>query len=205
MKKGVAPSMPQNAGPVRPTASTRLKPHHVRSFALAGAVVGVVVLPIAAAQATPSQNNDSQSGGTAQSAAAGQPSADAQSPSPVAQAVASEFCGTATTESRPGGTIRAQACVDQSGGTALARLYAANTTGTAQVAALNLTRADGGVVQVQCVVAAGDTSAQCATSPVPVGTGSGAFDAIAELVGQNAPVSAGLIHIESGLVAPAGQ
>jgi hypothetical protein len=201
--------MPQNAGPVRPAQSTRLKPHHVRSFALAGAVVGVVVLPIAAAQATPSQSHDSQAGSAGQSssssAAAGQTAPAAQSPSPVAQAVASEYCGTATTQTRSGGTIRAQACVDQNGGTALARLYVANGTGTAQVVALNLTRADGGVVQVQCTVAAGDASAQCATSPVPVGTGSGAFNAIAELVGQNAPVSAGLIHVESGLVAPAVQ
>jgi hypothetical protein len=195
--------MPETAGPVRPTDSSRLRPHHVRSIALAGAVVGVVVLPIAAAQATPSQNHDAQSG-MAQSAP-DQSAASAQSPSPVAQAVASEFCGVAETTARTGGSIRTQACVDQDGGTAVARLYVSNGTSTAQVAALNLTRVDGSVVQVQCVVAAGDAAAQCATNPVPVGSAGGAFDAVAELVGQNAPVSAGLIHVESGLVAPTAQ
>jgi hypothetical protein len=194
--------MPENAGPVRPIESSRLRPHHVRSVALAGAVVGVVVLPIAAAQATPSQKSDSQSGGSSVSAAAGQSGPGAQALSPVAQAVASEFCGKATTTKRSDGSIRTQSCVDQDGGTVLARLYVSNGTSTPQVAALNLTQVNGDVVQVQCVVAAGDSSAQCATSPVPVGSGAGAFDAVAELVGQNAPVSAGLIHVESGLVAP---
>ena len=195
--------MPETAGSVRPTDSTRLRPHHVRSIALAGAVVGVVVLPIAAAQATPSQNHDSQSG-TAQSAQ-GQTATSAQSQSPVAQTVASEFCGVAETTDRPGGTIRSQVCVDQNGGTAVARLYVSNGTSTPQTAALNLTRVDGTVVQVQCTVAAGDASAQCATTPVPVGSSHGAFNAVAELIGQNAPVSAGLIHVESGLVAPIAQ
>jgi hypothetical protein len=193
--------MPENAGPIRPLESSRLRPHHVRSVALAGAVVGVVVLPIAAAQATPSQNHDSQSGGSSLSAA-GQTAPGAESTSPVAQAVASEFCGTATNTKRSDGSIRTQACVIQNGGTVLARLYVSNGTSTPQVAALNLTQVNGDVVQVQCVVAAGDSSAQCATSPVPVGSGAGAFNAVAELVGQNAPVSAGLIHVESGLVAP---
>jgi hypothetical protein len=161
-------------------------------------VAGVIVLPIAAAQATPSQNNDSRS-----DSARSQTAQAAQAPSPVAQAVASEFCGTTVASTRPGGTIRVQACVEQSDGDAVARLFVSNSTSTPQVAALNLTRADGGVVQIQCVVAAGDSSAQCATAPVPVGTDGGAFDAVAELVGENAPVSAGLVHVESGLVAPA--
>jgi len=195
--------MPETAGPVRPTDSTRLRPHHVRSIALAGAVVGVVVLPIAAAQATPSQNHDAQFG--AAQSAQGQAAPVAQSASPVAQAVASEFCGVSETTTRPGGTIRSQVCVDQNSGAAVARLYVSNGTGTPQVGALNLTRADGTVVQMQCTVAAGDASAQCATAPVPVGSSGGAFNAVAELVGQNAPVSAGLIHVESGLVAPIAQ
>ena len=195
--------MPQTAGPVRSTDSTRLRPHHVRSIALAGAVVGVVVLPIAAAQATPSQKNDTQSG--AGQSAPDQGAASAQSASPVAQAVASEFCGVAETTVRAAGTIHSQVCVDQSDGSAAARLYVSNGTSTPQVAALNLTRVDGSVVQVQCTVAPGDASAQCATTPMPVGSAGGAFDAVAELVGQNAPVSAGVIHVESGLVAPIGQ
>lgn len=195
--------MPETAGPVRPTDSTRLRPHHVRSIALAGAVVGVVVLPIAAAQATPSQNRDSASG--AARSAQSQAAPGAQSPSPVAQAVASEYCGGAVTTARPGGTIRSQVCVVQNDGTAMARLYVSNDTSAPQTAALNLTRVDGTVVQVQCTVAAGDASAQCATTPVPVGSSGGAFNAVAELVGQNAPVSAGLIHLESGLVAPIAQ
>jgi hypothetical protein len=66
-----------------------------------------------------------------------------------------------------------------------------------------LTRADGSVVQVQCTIAARDASGLCATSPTAISDGSGAFNAIAEIAAQNAPVSAGVVHVESGLVAAA--
>jgi hypothetical protein len=199
--------MPENAGPARTADSAQLRPHHVRSLALAGAVVGVVLLPIAAAQATPSQNRETQSV-TAQSAGSGQaaatPSASASTaPDGAVRAVTPEFCGVArTTALSAGGSVHVQACVDQIGGTASARVYVANSGSIAQVVALNLTRTDGSVVQVQCTVPAADTSGLCSTSPVAIGGGSGAYNAIAELVGENQPVSAGVVHVESGLVAP---
>jgi cell wall-associated NlpC family hydrolase len=200
--------MPENAGPARTTDSTQLRPHHVRTLALAGAVVGVVLLPIAAAQATPpSQNNAAQTGaaqaGPGQASATPSASASA-SPSAGAgvQALTPEFCGAALTKAVSGGTVHVQVCVEQSDGSAAARVYVANGSSTAQVVVLNLTRADGSVVQVQCTIAVGDAAGQCATSPTAISAGSGAYDAIAELVGQNAPVSAGVVHAESGLVAP---
>jgi len=204
--------MPENAGPARTADSAQLRPHHVRSIALAGAVVGVVLLPIAAAQATPSQNRDSQA--SAQSA--GQDaSANQATPTPAGsaaggsaaaggvQALTPEYCGPArTSKAAAGGTVRAQTCVDQIGGTASARVYVSNGATIAEIVALNLTRTDGSVVQVQCTVAAGDASGLCATSPVSISGGTGAYNAIAELVGENEPVSAGVVHVESGLVAP---
>jgi hypothetical protein len=201
--------MPENAGPARTADSAQLRPHHVRSLALAGAVVGVVLLPIAAAQATPSQNRDTQPV-TAQPAGPGQAAGQA-SPSPSAstapdggvRALTPEFCGVArTAAASAGGSVHVQACVDQIGGTASARVYVANGAAIAQIVALNLTRTDGSVVQVQCTIPAGDASGLCSTSPVAISGGNGAYNAIAELVGENQPVSAGVVHVESGLVAP---
>jgi hypothetical protein len=54
-------------------------------------------------------------------------------------------------------------------------------------------------------VAAGDATGLCATSPTAISSGKGAFDAIAELATQGAPLSAGVVHVESGLVAAAAQ
>ena len=194
--------MPENAGPTRNTSSAQLRPHHVRTLALAGAVVGVVVLPIAAAQATP-PNHATQAAGKVAVPGTYQVSA-APSPSPGAgvQALTPEFCGAVRNAAFAGGAVRVQACVAQSGGSATARVYVANNTGKDQLVALNLTRADGTVVQVQCTIAAGNASGLCATSPTAISGGTGAFNAIAELVAQGAPVSAGVVHVESGLVAP---
>jgi hypothetical protein len=208
--------MPENAGPARTADSAQLRPHHVRSIALAGAVVGVVLLPIAAAQATPSQNRDSQASAQTQAQSGDQAGAPADQASPTpggsaasdgVQALTPEFCGTArtatvTADGAASGTVRVQACVDQIGGTASARVYVANGAKIAEIVALNLTRTDGSVVQVQCTVPAGDASGLCVTSPVTISGGSGAYNAIAELVGENEPVSAGVVHVESGLVAP---
>jgi hypothetical protein len=202
--------MPQTAGPARGTDSPSLRPHHVRSIALAGAVVGVVVLPIAAAQASPPvKNHDLLGASSGQGANGAQPGADQASatPSPSAgsgsQALTPEFCGAPLTVTVSGGTVHVQACVNQSAGSASARVYVANGTHAQQTVALNLTRADGTVVQVQCVIAAGDAAGLCATSPTAISGGSGAYNAIAEIAAQGAPLSAGVVHVESGLVAAA--
>lgn len=200
--------MPENAGLARSTGSAPLRPHHVRTIALAGAVVGVVVLPIAAAQATPSQGRDAQAaaGRLAGAPSSDQPSVTA-SPSPGAgvQALNPEFCGAARTATLSGGSVHVQACVVQEDGAAAGRVYVANNTGKDQLVALNLTRADGTVVQVQCTVTAADVNGMCATSPTAISGGTGAFNAIAELATVGAPLSAGVVHVESGLVAPAAQ
>ena len=205
--------MPEPAGSARKTDSAQLRPHHVRSLALAGAVVGVVLLPIAAAQATPpTQGHDTQAtsgqtggAGASQSTATPAPTASA-SASPTAdagvQALTPEFCGASVTKTVTGGALHVQPCVEQSDGSVSARVYVANETTTAQVVALNLTRSDGTVVSVQCTIAAGDSAGQCSTSPTSIGTGGGGYNAIAELVAEGAPVSAGVVHVESGLVAP---
>lgn len=202
--------MPQTARPARSTESSPLRPHHVRSIALAGAVVGVVVLPIAAAQASPpTKSHDILSSSGAQGANSGQPGADQASATPSAspgsgaQALAPEFCGAPLTTKVFGGAVRVQACVEQSAGSASARVYVANGTSAQQTVALNLTRADGSVVQVRCTITAGDAAGLCATSPTAISDGSGAFNAIAEIAAQGAPVSAGVVHVESGLVAAA--
>src|SRR5258708_20443065 len=91
--------MPENAEPARTADSAPLRPHHVRTLALAGAVVGVVLLPIAAAQATPpsSQGHDTNVGagaapGTGQASVTPSPSASATS---GAQALTPQFSGPA--------------------------------------------------------------------------------------------------------------
>lgn len=189
--------MPISAGPARTADPGVLRPNHVRSIALAGAVVGVVLLPIAAAQATPSQ-------GSASSAAAAGAAGDSPSASSsAARAVAAEFCGPVRVSAVSGGTVRVQACVEQAAGAASARIYVANGSSNAQSAVLNLTGADGTVVQVQCTVAAGDGAGRCEAGPQAVAAGD-SLDAIAELTQAGAPVSAGVVHIESGLVAAAG-
>jgi hypothetical protein len=169
-----------------------------------------VVLPIAAAQASPPvKNHDILSASGSQGANGGQPGADQASatPSPSAgsgaQALAPEFCGAPLAATVAGGAVRVQACVDQAAGSASARVYVANGTNAQQTVALNLTRADGSVVQVQCVITAGDAAGLCATSPTSISDGHGAFNAIAEIAAQGAPVSAGVVHVESGLVAAA--
>lgn len=202
--------MPQNAGTARSNDSAQLRPHHVRTIALAGAVVGVVVLPIAAAQASPPVRNQgplSASGN--QGTNGGGPGANQPSttPSPSAgsgaQPLAPEFCGTPVTANVAGGKVHVQACVDQGAGSASARVYVANGTSADQTVVLNLTRTDGSVVQVQCTISGGDAAGLCATAPTAIGAGGGAFNAIAELATQGAPLSAGVVHVESGLVAAA--
>jgi hypothetical protein len=196
--------MPENAGLARTADSARLRPHHVRTIALAGAVVGVVVLPIAAAQATPPQSREAKGGAGSASAPGSYQVSGAPSASPGAgvQALTPEFCGAVRAVTTAAGTVRVQACVKQTDGSAAGRVYVANNTSKDQLVALNLTRADGSVVQVQCTIAAGDAAGLCATGPTAISSGKGAFAAIAELAAQGAPLSAGVVHVESGLVAP---
>jgi hypothetical protein len=195
--------MPENAGLARTADSAKLRPHHVRTIALAGAVVGVVVLPIAAAQATPPGHDAKNAAGSASAPGTYQiPGAPSASPGTGVQALTPEFCGAVRTSTTATGAVRVQACVDQADGSATGRVYVANNTSKDQLVALNLTRADGSVVQVQCTITAGDAAGLCATSPTAITSGKGAFAAIAELAAQGAPLSAGVVHVESGLVAP---
>jgi hypothetical protein len=174
--------------------SSALKPNHIRSLALAAAVVGVALLPIAAAQATPPQTSG-QTQNTAQSQ-------NGQSGSAPAQALSGTFCSDNQSESISGGAVQLQTCVQQQNGTVFAQAYVTNGSTVPQIVAVNLTRSDGTLVQNQCVVAPGTASTLCATSPIPASQGSGAYDSVAEAAGQGRPLSDGAVHVESGLVAP---
>lgn len=178
-----------------------LEPHHIRSLALAGAVVGVVLLPIAAAQANPT---GSGSAATTQSstASSGASSAAPTATPTAAQALGAEYCGPDTTVGSGATAVQAQSCVEQSDGTASAKVYVSNGSAAVQTVTLNLTRSDGTLVQVQCAIAAGDTSGTCATDALPTASGTGAFNAIAEMIAAGRPLSDGVLHTESGLVAP---
>jgi hypothetical protein len=196
--------MNEGAAPMPGTADTNtksLRPNHVRSLALAGAVVGVVLLPIAAAQANPSQSSASSQSSSARTAAT---AVGAAVQPLVAQPVAAQYCGTAVTESGGGGEITAQACVQQEDGTAIGRVFVTDESSYNQDVVLNLTRTDGTVIQIQCAVSVGQSDVQCATDPVAVSAGQGTYNAIAELAGVGRPLSAGVVHVESGQVAPAG-
>ncbi|HEY3869995.1 MAG TPA: hypothetical protein VGM10_16650 [Actinocrinis sp.] len=178
-----------------------LKPNHIRSLALAGAVVGVALLPIAAAQATPPQTS-SQTQNTASGQSGSPLGASGLSAAQPAQALSGEFCGANQSESISGGTVQLQVCVEQQNGTVFAQAYVTNDGTVPQIVAVNLTRSDGTLVQSQCVVAAGAASTPCATSPIPASQGSGAYDSIAEAAEQGKPLSDGAVHVESGPVAP---
>lgn len=174
------------------TPNSSLRPSHVRSAALAAAVVGVVVLPIAAAQASPSHS-------TKQPSATGTPATGAPT---VAAAQLPQFCG--ETESGFQGKVTAQPCVDTSDGAVTAVVYVGNSTAQPLTVAINLTRADGSIAQMQCTVAAHDANGSCTTGALQLSAGHGSFDAIAEAVPVGAPVALGVLHVESGQVTPAG-
>jgi hypothetical protein len=195
--------MPEPAGLVRTADSVALRPNHVRSLALAAAVVGVVLLPIAAAEATPSQSVAVRTETSASASPQPTTTSVASAAPAVAQAVAAEFCGPARTAAAVGGEVRAQACIEQGGDAVSARIYVANGSTVPQLVALNLTRGDGSVVQVRCTIAAGDAAGRCETGPVR--SVAGGVNAIGELVAVGAPLSAGVVHVESGLVAPRSQ
>lgn len=194
-----------------------LKPNHIRSLALAGAVVGVALLPIAAAQATPPQSSQTQTTASGQSGSAlgqsgssntsagtaGSAAGSASGATAVAQSLGGEYCSANDRESLSGdGAVQVQVCVEQLNGTVFAQAYVANDGTVPQIVAVDLSRTDGTLVQAQCVVPAATASALCGTSPIPASQGSGAYDSVAESAGQGKPLSDGAVHVESGLVAP---
>jgi hypothetical protein len=168
-----------------------LRPRHVRSAALAAAVVGVVVLPIAAAQATPSHSSAKQPSVT------GTPATGAPA---TAAAVLPQFCG--STETGFQGQVSAQSCVDDTAGTVTATVYIGNSSAKPLTVAINLTRTDGSLAQMQCTIAAHDANGSCTTGALQSAAGKGSFDAIAETVPVGAPLALGVLHVESGQVTP---
>jgi hypothetical protein len=164
----------------------------VRSAALAAAVVGVVVLPIAAAQASPSHSSAKQTTATGAPATGAPATAIAQLP---------QYCG--ATQSGFKGQITAQPCIDDTAGAVTGVVYVGNATGQPVTVAINLTRADGTLAQMQCTIAAHDANGICSTGTVVAASGKGAFDAIAEAVPVGAPLADGVLHVESGQVTPA--
>ncbi|HEX4790372.1 MAG TPA: hypothetical protein VH372_18045 [Actinospica sp.] len=174
------------------TSISSLRPSHLRSAALAAAVVGVVVLPIAAAQATPSHNSAKQTSAT------GVPATGAPA---VASAQLPQYCGSTQTGFQ--GKITAQPCIDDTAGAVTGVVYVGNATAQPVTVAINLTRADGTLAQMQCTIAAHDANGICSTGTVVAASGKGAFDAIAEAVPVGAPIADGVLHVESGQVTPA--
>ena len=171
------------------TATRSLRPSHIRSAALAAAVVGVVVLPIAAAQANPSH-------ATKQPSVTGTPATGSPA---TAVALLPQYCG--ATETGLPGAVTAQSCVDYAAGAVTGVVYVGNSSAQQLTVAINLTRGDS-LAQMTCVVAAHDANATCTTGPLQESAGKGAFDAIAEMLPVNAPLSEGVLHVESGQVTP---
>jgi hypothetical protein len=172
-------------------STSSLRPGHVRTAALAATIVGVVVLPIAAAQATPSHS--AKQPGVTGTPATGSPA--------TASAVLPQYCG--STESGFGGQVTAQVCVDNNNGTVTGTVFVANQGDKPLTVAVNLTRADSSLANMTCTVVAHDGNGACSTGPLNLSAGKGAFNAIAEVVPVNAPVADGVLRAESGSVSPA--
>jgi hypothetical protein len=173
------------------TSTSSLRPSHVRSVALAATIVGVVVLPIAAAQATP-QHTSKQPSVTG-TPATGSPQ--------TATALLPQYCG--STEKGFGSQVTAQVCVDNNDGTVTGTVFVANASAKPLTVAVNLTRADGSLANMTCTVVAHDGNGSCTTGALSAAAGKGAFDAIAEVVPVNAPVADGVLRADSGSVTPA--
>jgi hypothetical protein len=172
------------------TQTSSLRPSHVRSAALAAAVVGVVVLPIAAAQATPSHP-------AKQTTVTGTPSTGTPA---TAVALLPQYCG--ATETGFQGAVTAQSCVENAGGSVTGEVYVSNSSGTPVTVAINLTRTDDSIAQMVCTIPAHTQNGTCVTGALQSSAGQGAFDAIAELIPVGAPVATGVLHADSGQVAP---
>jgi hypothetical protein len=173
------------------TSTNSLRPGHVRTVALAATIVGVVVLPIAAAQATPSHTSKQPS--VTGTPATGSPQ--------TATALLPQYCG--STETGFGSQVTAQVCVDDSDGTVTGTVFVGNGSAKPLTVAVNLTRADGSLANMTCTVVAHDGNGSCTTGALSAAAGKGAFDAIAEVVPVNAPVADGVLRADSGSVTPA--
>ena len=171
------------------TQTSSLRPSHVRSAALAAAVVGVVVLPIAAAQATPSHS-------AKQTTVTGTPSTGTPA---TAVALLPQYCG--PTETGFQGAVTAQSCVENADGSVTGEVYVTNSSGTPVTVAINLTRTDESIAQMTCTIAPHEQAGTCVTGALQAAAGQGAFDAIAELIPVGAPVATGVLHADSGQVA----
>jgi hypothetical protein len=175
----------------RTSKTSPLRPGHVRTVALAATIVGVVVLPIAAANANPLHS-------TKQGSVTGTPAT--ASPATVT-ALLPQFCG--KTETGFSGQITAQVCVNDSDGTVTGTVFVANSSAKPLTVAINLTRADQtSFANMTCTVAAHDANGECTTGSLTISSGKGAFDAIAEAVPLNAPVADGVLRADSGEVTP---
>ncbi len=173
------------------TSTNSLRPGHVRTVALAATIVGVVVLPIAAAQATPSHTSKQPS--VTGTPATGSPQ--------TATALLPQYCG--GTETGFGSQVTAQVCVDDSDGTVTGTVFVGNAGAKPLTVAVNLTRADGSLANMTCTVVAHDGNGSCTTGALSAAAGKGAFEAIAEVVPVDAPVADGVLRADSGSVTPA--
>ncbi|WP_034266716.1 hypothetical protein [Actinospica robiniae] len=187
------PGTNENRTPTPASSVSSLRRGHVRSIALAAAVVGVVVLPIAAAEANPSH-------GAKQPSVTGTPAAGAPG---TAVAVLPQYCGDKLQGF--GQQVSAQACVNETGGAVTGTVYVDNSTASPLTVVINLISSTSGSTQTQmsCTVAAGDANGECVTGALTDASGKGTYDAVAEAVPVGAPVADGVLHVESGQVAPA--
>jgi len=170
------------------TSTSSLRPSHVRTVALAATIVGVVVLPIAAANANPLHSGSKQPSVTG-TPATGSPA--------TATALLPQYCG--STESGFSGQITAQVCVQNSNGVVTGTVFVANSSAKPLTVGINLTR-DGSFANMTCTVVAHDANGECTTGSLSLSSGAGAFDAIAETVPANAPVADGVLRADSGEV-----
>jgi hypothetical protein len=203
--------------------------------ALSEAAIGILVLPIAAAQAGPTHSSaNGQSSGTPDGSLGGlldnlkpdqitnqllnqvgglavstdtpsatatapgavpgsTPSATASQPSAPATGP-SEFCGPERTTNK----VTAEACLEFADGVTSARAYVTNASSVAQTVALVLSRTNQTSIQIECTVAPGSSKSICDTPTMPNVSGV-SQDAIAEIVAVGAPISAGVVRVESGM------
>jgi hypothetical protein len=205
-----------------------MRPSHVRAAALSAAAIGIVVLPIAVAQAHPSHSTASSTSQVdkntssllknvkpneltsqlltalgqlnnqpaASGAKVGATTTGAKQGGTAAKAPRSaENCGPA--RSAASALVTAQACVERQGNSSWARVYVSNASAVPQVVALDLSRTNRQIVQIQCLIAPHTEHGQCQTTPL-ADVSDVTQDAVAEILAQGAPVSAGVLHVESG-------
>ena len=176
----------------RTPKTSSLRPGHVRSVALAATIVGVVVLPIAAANANPLHAGTAKQPSVTGTPATGSPA--------TATALLPQYCG--STETGFGGQVTAQVCVNDSDGTVTGTVFVANSSAKSLTTGITLSAADNSSANITCTVAAHDANGECTTGPLTITSGTGAFQAIAETVPVNAPVADGVLRADSGAVTP---